>query len=352
MFVSAADLAFLRLAEREARAGLGRTRPNPPVGAIVVSNGEIIGRGYHARCGEAHAEAAALASCRAPTEGACVYVSLEPCSKPGRVGACCEALAAAKVARVVWAANDPNPVNAGRAREVLAAYGIEGVGLAEAEVAPELLAERNDIALEAAELVAPFAKRILSSLPYLTVKLAVSLDGRISDCAGRAKWISSADSRERTGRLREIADAMMVGAETVRKDNPSLLARPVANPCLHRVVVARGELPAEAKIFTDEAADRTIVFRSPASLREVMADLGERGFMHIVCEGGLSLARALAAEGLVDEWIEAVAPIVIGDGPLEKALRFEGDDQILFRRGAHGASLAERMMLEQRGEKG
>ena len=312
------DAAFMRRALELAARSRGHTRPNPPVGAVVAKGGRIVGEGRHVRCGSDHAEAAALKSVksRSSLKGATVYVTLEPCSKPGRVGACCDALIAAGVGRVVWAVPDPNPKNAGRAAKVLRRAGIE----------TECWSRSRDIrkrecADEAARLVAPFAKHVTTGLPYVTVKLAMSLDGKICDVSGDARWVSSARARKRTGRLREFADAIMVGAETVRKDDPSLLSHGKRNDDLYRVVVtSSGRLPRNSRIFTDGAKDRTLVFRPDGrGIRGVMEDLGAKGFMHVLCEGGLKLARSLAKEGLVDEWIAVVAPKVIGDEPIGAA---------------------------------
>ena len=288
----------------------GHTRPNPPVGAVVVKNGKVIGEGRHRRCGGDHAEVAALKACADSPAGADVYVTLEPCAKPGRVGACCAALAAAGVRRVTWACADPNPTNRGKAARILRRAGIA--------------AAHGLCANEASALIRPFAKHVTTGLPYVTVKLALSLDGKICYNFGAARWISSAASRRATGRLRERVDAVMVGAETVRKDNPSLLCHTRRNDDLWRVVVSRsGRLPRAAQVFTDAAKDRTLVFRDAA---EAVRELGRRGLMHVLCEGGLGLARSLAAAGLVDEWIAVLAPLVIGDGPLSAALRFPGED--------------------------
>ena len=298
---------------RAAWRSAGHTRPNPPVGAVVVKGGRIIGEGRHRRCGGDHAEVAALKSCKSSPRGATVYVTLEPCSKPGRVGACCDALAAAGVKRVVWACADPNPTNRGRAARVLGRVGIEtSHGLCEGE---------------ASALIRPFAKHVTTGLPYVTVKLAMSLDGKICDDFGGARWISSARSRKITGKMRESVDVVMVGAETVRKDNPSLLCHTRRNDDLWRAVVSRsGKLPRDAQVFADAAKDRTLVFRDAA---EAVRELGRRGFMHVLCEGGLGLARSLAAAGLVDEWITVLAPLVIGAAPLASATRFPGADTIV-----------------------
>ena len=317
------DATFLKMALAEAWKSAGHTRPNPPVGAVVVRNGEVIGRGRHRRCGGDHAEVAAIKDALrhlTPLTGATVYVTLEPCSRPGRVGACTDALIAAGVARVVWAEPDPNPVNRGRAARVLAKAGIVG----------ERFRGRIDLAedwpcgRDAAALIAPFAKHVATGRPYVTVKLAMSLDGRICDDRGCASWISSPAARRRTGRLREIVDAVMVGAETVRRDNPSLLCHTRRNDDLWRVVISRsGRLPRRAQIFIDAAKDRTLVFPDP---RTALEELGRRGFLHVLCEGGLNLARSLAEAGLVDEWITVLAPVVIGSRPITRAIRYSSPD--------------------------
>lgn len=300
----------------------GHTRPNPPVGAVVVQDGRIVGEGRHRRCGGDHAEVAALKAARrasaratsaAPTT---VYCTLEPCSTPGRVGACCDALIAAGVSRVVWACPDPNPANRGRAARVL-----RRAGIATACWAQERNAARRALARSIwAETLRPFAKHVTTGLPYVTVKLALSLDGRICDAAGRSRWISGATSLRETAAWRARADVVLVGAETVRRDNPSLLCHTRRNDDLWRAVVSRsGKLPKDAQIFTDAAKDRTLVYRDPV---EAVKDLGARGFLSVLCEGGLGLARALADADLVDEWVSILCPLVIGERPLADARRF------------------------------
>ena len=302
----------------------GHTRPNPPVGAVVVQDGRIVGEGRHRRCGGDHAEAAALKDAARRRLGidfhtaapATVYCTLEPCSKPGRVGACCDALIAAGVKRVVWACPDPNPTNRGRAARVLRRAGIDTACWAqERSVARRTLA--RDIW---ATTLRPFAKHVTTGLPYVTVKLALSLDGRICDTMGQARWISGPASLRETATWRERADVVLVGAETVRRDNPSLLCHTRRNDDLWRAVVSRsGNLPQDAQIFTDAAKDRTLVYRDPV---EAVRDLGARGFMSILCEGGFGLARALADADLVDEWVSILCPLVIGERPLADARRF------------------------------
>ena len=314
------DIEFMKRALMLAGLNRGHTRPNPPVGAVIVKGAKIIGEGRHVRCGADHAEVAALKSAarrRSQVKGSTVYVTLEPCSRPGRVGACCDALVAAGVKKVVWAVSDPNPKNAGRAERTLGRAGIATECWSRSRDAG-----RRACADAAKELIAPFAKHVATGLPFVTVKIAMSLDGRICDDFGDAKWISSDKARRTTGRLREMVDVVMVGAETVRKDNPSLLSHGRRNDDLYRVVVTRsGSLPPRSQIFTDAARDRTLVFKAGKDgLLGVMRQLGERGFMHVLCEGGLKLARALAEAGLVDEWIMVLAPKVIGHRPISAAV--------------------------------
>ena len=312
------DSDFLRRALELAEKGEGHTRPNPPVGAVIVKNGKIIGEGWHKKAGGDHAEVAAiknalrnLKTSKSRNLKTCtLYVTLEPCSKPGRVGACTDAIIAAGIKRVVYGSVDPNPVNRGRAKRILSRAGIA------CECAGDW---------DGDDLITPFTKHVRTGLPYVTVKLALSLDGKICDDRGNARWISSAESRKTTGRMREHVDAIMVGAETIRKDNPSLLSHGKRNDDLIRVVVTHsGRLPKNAQIFTDGAPNETNVFRvgkDAKDLKDVLRQLGKAGVMHVLCEGGLKLARSLADAGLVDEWITVLAPVVIGSRPIARALR-------------------------------
>lgn len=311
------DRRFFERALELAKRGVGRTSPNPPVGAVLVCDGDIVGRGWHKRAGGDHAETAAIKDAlrngctAADFARSTLYVTLEPCSRAGRVGACTDAIAAAGVGKVFYAAVDPNPVNRGRARRALAKHSIPC----------ELWKGSREIAAAAKDLIRHFAKLATTGLPYVTVKLAMTLDGRICDVNGDAKWISSEMMRKRTGRLRETAGAVMVGAGTVRADDPSLLSHGRPNPRLLRAVVSRsGRLPRDAKIFTDAASDRTLVFRDPL---EALRALARLGVMHVVCEGGMDLAVSLARAGLVDEWIAVLAPKVLGGEPLSRAVRLE-----------------------------
>ena len=304
------DADFLGRALELAKRGEGHTRPNPPVGAVIVKGGKIIGEGWHKRCGGDHAEVAAIRDALKrgnSTKGATIYVTLEPCSKPGRVGACTDAIVAAGLKRVVYGSVDPNPTNRGRAKRVLAKAGI----LCE-QIESEKVVRVCDY------LIRGFRKHVTTGMPYVTVKIALSLDGRICDDRGDAKWVSSERARKTTGKLRERVDAVMVGAWTVRKDDPSLLSHGRRNDDLVRVVVSRsGRLPRKAKLFTD-GRNPTLVYRDA---RAAIIDLGQRGMTHVLCEGGLGLATSLAKMGVVDEWITVLAPKVIGTGRIAEATK-------------------------------
>ena len=318
------DNEFLVRALELATRGMGHTRPNPAVGAVVVKNGKIIGEGWHKKAGGDHAEVAAIKNAARrgnATKGATIYVTLEPCSKPGRVGACTDAIVAAGIRRVVYGGADPNPTNRGRARRVLAKAG----------VACERIADR-ELGKLCEGAVEDFAKHVRTGLPFVTVKIAMSLDGKICDDDGAARWISCEAARRATGRIRAGVDAIMVGAETVRKDNPSLLSHGRRNDDLIRVVISKsGKLPQNAQVFTD-GKNPTLVFDDA---KNALRELGKMGVMHVLCEGGLKLARSLADAGLVDEWVTVLAPKVIGSRKISQALcgEFEDDDPELVRIG-------------------
>ncbi len=334
-----AESPFMRRAVELASRGLGHTRPNPAVGAVIVKGGKIIGEGWHKKAGGDHAEVAAIknalrragrrngakgakGSADRIFKGATIYVTLEPCSKPGRVGACTDAIVAAGISRVVYAIPDPNPKNRGKAKRALAKAGVKC----------ERFKGDAGLLKQADDMICDFRKHVTTGLPYVTVKLAMSLDGKICDDYGNAKWISSAESRQLTGStLREIHDAIMVGAETVRKDNPSLLSHGKRNDDLVRVIVSKsGKLPKDAQVFADGAPNKTLVFDDA---KKALVELGKMGIVSVLCEGGLKLARSLAEAGLVDQWLTVVAPVVIGARPIGKAIRgkLNADESFLLR---------------------
>lgn len=312
------DEATMALALDEARRGVGLTAPNPPVGAVIVKDGAVIGAGWHRKAGEPHAEIEALRDAErrgADVRGATIYVTLEPCSTHGRTPPCAEALVAAGVARVVWGATDPNPAHRGRARTLLEAAGIRvSTGILEAECR---------------EILRPFAKRITTGLPWVIAKSGMSLDGRITRPEGEGQWLTSETARADAMRLRARAEAILAGAETIRRDNPALTLRgpdvPRGKIQPWRVVVSRsGDLPPDARVFTDEHRERTLVFKD-RPLEEVLRELAARGVMTVLAEGGGRVLAGLFAAGLVDEVVFYAAPLVSGSGrPVVDAAAFSG----------------------------
>ena len=299
----------------EARLGVGLTSPNPPVGAVIVRDGERIGAGHHRRAGGPHAEIEALAQARArfpdALRGATIYVTLEPCSTHGRTPPCTQAILDAGLARVVYAASDPNPAHQGRAAELLRAQGV-------AVTSGVLEAAGND-------LIRPFRKWITTGLPYIIAKAGQTLDGRLTRPPGEPQWITSEAARAHGRQLRARVDAILVGAETVRRDNPQLTLRESSQEGKSqpwRIVLTRGgPLPPSAHLFTDEFKDRTLVLKN-LDLPEVARELARREITSVLIEGGGSVLGQAFAARLVDEAHWYLAPRFCGggrpalDGPL------------------------------------
>lgn len=307
--IEAGDPAFMRAALDEARRGVGRTSPNPAVGAVIVAarSGkapEIVGRGWHRQAGMPHAEIEAIRSLADPAlaRGATLYVTLEPCSTHGRTPPCTEAILRAGFRRVVIGTLDPNPAHAGRAVELLRGAGVE--------VTHGVLEE------EARRLNLAFNHWIVTRRPWVIAKAGFSLDGRITRPPGGPRWITNEASRADTHRMRAQVDAILVGGGTVRDDNPSLTVRGVpGNPGQPwRVVVSRtGNLPPDAALFTDASRDRTLRFTG-MSLRSVLEELGQREVTSVLIEGGMRVLGEAFDERLVNQVCFYVAPLILG-GP-------------------------------------
>lgn len=321
-----ADEIYMRLALQLAQATQGQTGMNPSVGCVLVKDGRIVGTGAHLRMGRAHAEVHALDMAGSAAEGSTAYVTLEPCSHYGRTPPCSLRLIADRVARVVIATTDPNPKVAGRGIALLQEHGIEvEVGLLREEA--ELLNES-------------FNHFILHRRPFVTLKSASTLDGRIASRTGDSRWISGELSREKTHSLRHVHHAIMVGVETVLADDPLLTTRlsvPAMQP-VRIIVDSKLRTPLDAQVVTDhttetwivctEAADLekekqltasgVSVIRSGAgprvSLKEMMDQLYEREIGSILLEGGATLNGAMLAEGLVQKLVLFIAPKLIGGG--------------------------------------
>ena len=319
------DERWMREALRLARLGEGLTRPNPPVGAVVVRGQRVVGRGYHRKAGGAHAEVYALRQAGAKARGATLYVTLEPCCTWGRTPPCTDAILASGIKSVVVGVRDPNPSHAGRGIRLLKRAGLTVV---------ERVCEE-----EACALIVPFASIMLWKRPWVTLKLATSLDGRIADATGTSKWISGAESREIVQAIRRQSDAIMVGAGTVVADDPSLLPRPARGRHPFRVIVdSRGHVAPSARVFTGDGESGTVVATTRrcgagrceeyervggeawllpgagkgVSLPALMRRLAQRGVMRVLVEGGGVLAESLFKAKLVDEVVMFVAPVVIG----------------------------------------
>ncbi|MCX6992146.1 MAG: bifunctional diaminohydroxyphosphoribosylaminopyrimidine deaminase/5-amino-6-(5-phosphoribosylamino)uracil reductase RibD [Kiritimatiellaeota bacterium] len=308
-----------------ARRGEGLTRPNPPVGAVIVRGHCLVGQGWHHHAGALHAEALAIRKAGARARNATLYVTLEPCCTQGRTPPCTRAIIQSGIQRVVLAARDPNPRHNGRGIAILRKAGLEVI---EGVAAPE-----------ARLLIAPFTRWIRTLRPYLTLKLAMSLDGKIADERGQSRWITGPAARRQVHIWRRSADAILVGARTVLADDPSLLPKPSGRRRPWRVIVdARGTLASSAKIFTDGFQTQTIIAttrrcparqqaawrstgvkvwvlpRSPrgVSLTALMKKLGRLGCLHVLCEGGGELSASLIRAGLVNEFRFFIAPRIIG----------------------------------------
>ena len=317
---------FMRRALELARLGMGRTSPNPPVGAVVVRNGAIVGEGYHRAVGTPHAERIALEHAGEAAQGAGVYVSLEPCCHHGRTPPCTEALIEAGVSQVIYASPDPDPRCHGGGHTALEAAGIH----VEAGVLQE----------DAAKLLEGYVRHKRTGLPLVTLKLAMSLDGKIATRTGNSQWITGEESRRLVHRMRDEADAVMVGVGTVLADNPSLTTRRDGGgrDSLRVVVDSMARTSPEAAVVvqestagclvacTEHAAEADVqalrgagaeVLILPAGnegvdLKALMAELGARGALNVLIEGGGSLAWGALSAGIVDRIAFFYAPVIIG----------------------------------------
>ncbi len=306
---SAADQRFMARALELARLGIGQTLPNPRVGAVLVRGGRVIGKGYHHRAGQAHAEVNAVADAKRrghAVAGATLYVTLEPCSTQGRTPPCTGLILREKIARVIFAATDPNPAHAGAAARLLRAAGVE--------VSWGLRAE------ESTTLNRDFNWWITTQRPWVVAKMALSLDGRIVTPEKDDRWLTSPEARAAAHELRWESDAILVGAETARRDDPRLTVRLPGRRIggrdgkeqPWRVVVTRsGKLPRGLHLFTDQHRDRTLVFRG-LPLRDVLATLGAWEVSHLLIEGGGEILTEALRAGLVNEVAFFIAPALMG----------------------------------------
>ena len=306
------DLKWMQRALELARLGLGTTSPNPPVGSVIVKDGQVLGEGYHEVAGEAHAERRAIADAEARgnaslLKGSTIYVSLEPCSSVGRTGACTTAIIEAGIARVVYGSTDPDMRHQGRADGLLEAAGVS--------VCPGVHKEACD------RLLRSWFHAVMTGRPWVTAKVATTLDGRMTR---RQKfWLSGVDTLQYAHQLRLESDAILIGGNTLRTDDPQLTIRtPLQTPSPRkqqpwRIVLTNNmlSLPPMAKLFSDEYHKRTLVWENVKDLHSLLNELYTRyGIVNLMLECGGRLLRRFLEEGLVNEWMQSISPMV-GAGP-------------------------------------
>lgn len=317
------DEQYMRLALEIAKTGLGQTSPNPAVGAVVVKNGEIVGFGAHLKAGEPHAEVHAIRMAGDKAKGATVYVTLEPCSHFGKTPPCADLLVETGVERVVIATTDPNPLVAGKGIEKLRNAGID--------VTVGVFKEEAD------ELNRVFFHYITTKTPFVTMKFAASLDGKIATKTGESKWITSEEARQDVHRYRARHDAILVGVDTVIADNPSLtvrLSEGGKNP-IRLILDTHLRTPLEANVVQDGAAETWIIVGSDVpserialythphvrimsmptptiDIRELLSMLAARKITSVFVEGGAKVHDSFIRANAVQEVIAYIAPKIIG----------------------------------------
>ncbi len=322
------DERYMKTALNLAEKGRGMTHPNPMVGAVVVKNGKVAGKGYHKGPGQPHAEVEAIKEAANEAAEADLYVTLEPCNHQGRTPPCTEAILEAGIKRVIIAAADPNP-------------GVKGGG-GQRLVRAGLAVESGLLQDEARRLNAAYEKYVSTGMPFVTVKSAITADGKVAARGGASRWITGEQSRRRAHEMRRQADAVMVGAGTVAADDPELTVRNVrlngAEAPLRVVVdsklsiepesrLARGGEPGvivaatsgydrdKAELLEERAVEILVTGEKDGrvDLQSLLAELGRREVVHLLVEGGPMLIGSLFAEGLVDRLALFIAPKAFGD---------------------------------------
>ena len=377
----------MRMALRLARRGYGATSPNPMVGAVLVKGDQIIGRGWHRRAGEPHAEIEALRDAEKrghSPRGATIYVTLEPCSTHGRTPPCTGAIIAAGVNRVVVGTTDPNPKHAGQGFKILQAAGVKSVGLSDGKASPAR-ASAQRLADECLRLNEAFNHWIVRRTPLVTVKAAMTLDGKIATADGESKWITGAAAREQGMKLRQGSDAILVGVNTVLADDPVLTVRAkqadgswrVVKPLRRIVLDSQARTPLTAKVVSDvHAAWTTIVVGKQAPKRRVAAlakrvrvlvapsrpaggssldlrwllkQLGAEQVTALLVEGGGEVNASFLLGGLAQRVVFAYAPKILGGREARKAVAGEGAkslDEMIRLRDVTWRQVGEDLLLE------
>ncbi len=321
------DDAYMQCAYELALKGRGRTSPNPMVGAVIVKGGKIVGRGFHERCGGDHAEIAALKDAGAKAKGAVMYVTLEPCAHYGRTPPCVKSIIDSGIAKVVIGMKDPNPLMNGKSVSILNKFGIKvEVGCMET-----VLARMNEV----------FIKYIKERVPFVTAKIAQTIDGKIATANGSSKWITSSASRDYARARRDEFDAIMAGANTVAKDDPGLNPSSKDKKLKKIIVDSTLRISLKAKLFLDSDPSDIIVattqqasqakvqtfikkgvrvFIAPAKgkhrhvdLKWLMKELVKIEISSVLIEGGGRLIGRALKDGLVDRMMIYIAPKIFGD---------------------------------------
>ena len=323
------DERYMWMALDLARQGLGKTNPNPMVGAVLVKDGEVVGTGFHAKAGLAHAEIIALQDACEKARGATLFVNLEPCSHQGRTPPCVDAIIEGGIRKVVMAMKDPNPLVSGQGIKKLEKAGIK----VKTGVLEEKALRLNEV----------FIKYITTRLPFVVVKSAMTLDGKIATQQGESQWISGEKSRELVHKLRSLSDGIMVGINTVLHDNPRLTVRlgkeeqKAAQP-LRIIVDSQGRLPLDSNVSTGYNGSKTLLATTDAmpkdkkealmvqgvdvltlpdrdgrvDLAQLMIELGKREISALLVEGGGALNYALLESNLIDKVYLFLAPLLLG----------------------------------------
>lgn len=302
MFTPEQDQRFMRAALLEASKGLGRTSPNPAVGAILVAGNRIVARGHHRGPGKAHAEIECLRGRKRVSPNDTLFITLEPCSTTGRTGRCTDAIIQSGIRNVVIGSIDLNPRHQGRGIKLLEKAGIN----VRTDVLPEECKNLNE----------HFNKWIVTGLPFVIAKCGMSLDGRLTRPPNESQWLTSATARRHAHSLRTQVDAILVGAETVRRDNPRLTVRGVrgARQPLRVVLTRSGKMPLQSRLFKDRSGNRTLVYRSK-SFPWILADLGKRQVTSVLIEGGGQILGHALDTAVIDKIQIYIAPLFTG-GPV------------------------------------
>lgn len=282
-----------------AKQAFGQTSPNPMVGAVIVKNGKIIGEGYHKKAGTAHAEVNAIADAGADAKDADIYVTLEPCSTYGRTPPCTKAIINAGIKRVFIGSLDPNPDHAGRAVKILNEAGLE--------------VQSGFLQSECIQLNEHFFHWITTGKPFVILKMAMTLDGKIATKSGQSQWITSPASRGFVQQLRQLSDAILVGGSTVREDNPSLIVREPENwPCQPKRIILSHNFTFDKSlnIFNGQKP----IFFNPQnqSWTDFLLDLGKQQITCLLVEGGGEVAAELLKHKVIDKVHFMIAPKILG----------------------------------------